>query len=222
MKPLFFAKPADLRRWFEKHHATERELLIGFYKKASGKPSVTWPESVDEALCVGWIDGIRRSLDEDSYTIRFTPRRARSIWSTVNIRRARALAGGGRMKPAGREAFEARREYRSGIYSYEQRRDRLDEPYASVLKKNAAASAFFDVQPPSYRRAAVWWVVCAKKEETRMKRLEELVGLSAAGRRIPGFDRPAPRTDRRSGCAKGLRLRRTGGRLARMRARTPA
>src|SRR6266540_6941417 len=125
MKPRFFATPAHLRKWFDKNHGTEKELLVGFHKKSSGRPSVTWPESVDEALCVGWIDGIRRSLGEESYTIRFTPRRARSIWSAVNIARAKALEREGRMKPAGRKAFEAREEYRSGIYSYEQRRDRL-------------------------------------------------------------------------------------------------
>jgi uncharacterized protein YdeI (YjbR/CyaY-like superfamily) len=193
MEPVFFAKPADLRTWFERHHATEEELVVGFYKKGSGKPSVTWPESVDEALCVGWIDGIRRSLGEDSYTIRFTPRKPSSIWSAVNIARARALESEGRMKPAGRKAFEARRENRSGIYSYEQRRDRLEEPYASRMKKNGAARNFFEAQPSSYRKAAGWWVVSAKKEETRLARLGMLIEHSAAGRRIPQFTRPAPR-----------------------------
>ncbi len=192
MKPVFFPSPQHLRVWFEKNHAEETELLVGFFKKGSGKPSVTWPESVDEALCVGWIDGLRKSLDEESYTIRFTPRKPRSIWSAINIGRARALAAKGRMKPAGLKAFEARQENRSGIYSYEQRRDRLDEPYAGLLKKNKAAAAFFENQPASYRRAAVWWVVSAKKEETRIKRLAKLVQLSAAGRRIPQFTRLEP------------------------------
>jgi uncharacterized protein YdeI (YjbR/CyaY-like superfamily) len=189
MKPRFFPTPEELRRWFEKNHESETELLLGYYKKGTGKPSVTWPESVDEALCVGWIDGIRRSLDEERYTIRFTPRRARSIWSTVNIARVKALEGEGRMSPAGRKAFEAKREYRSGIYSYEQRRDRLEEPYASVLRKNAAASRFFDAQPASYRKAAGWWIVSAKKEETRNKRLSELIAHSARGRRLPQYTR---------------------------------
>jgi len=198
-KPRFFPTPADLKTWFEKNQESETELLLGYYKKGSGKPSVTWPESVDEALCVGWIDGIRRSLNEESYTNRFTPRRARSIWSAVNIARAKVLEREGRMKPAGRKAFEARREYRSGIYSYEQRRDRLEEPYASVLKKNAAASRFFDSQPAYYRKVAGWWIVSAKKEETRNKRLAELIALCARGQRIPGFERPAPRTRRGKG-----------------------
>jgi uncharacterized protein YdeI (YjbR/CyaY-like superfamily) len=189
MKPRFFPTPEELRRWFEKNHESETELLLGYYKKGTGKPSVTWPESVDEALCVGWIDGIRRSLDEERYTIRFTPRRARSIWSTVNIARVKALEGEGRMSPAGRKAFEAKREYRSGIYSYEQRRDRLEEPYASVLRKNAAASRSFDAQPATYRKAAGWWIVSAKKEETRNKRLSELIAHSARGRRLPQYTR---------------------------------
>jgi uncharacterized protein YdeI (YjbR/CyaY-like superfamily) len=194
MKPKFFRSPAELRKWFERNHETESELLVGFYKKGSGKPSVTWPESVDEALCVGWIDGIRRSLGEESYTIRFTPRRARSIWSAVNIARAKALDREGRMKLAGRKAFEAREENRSGIYSYEQRRDRLEEPYASLLKKNAAASKFFEEQPPSYRKAMGWWIVCAKREETRLTRLRQLIAHSARGRRIPQLTRAAPRS----------------------------
>jgi uncharacterized protein YdeI (YjbR/CyaY-like superfamily) len=201
MKAVFFPSPSHLRRWFDKNHAGEGELWVGFFKRRSEKPSVTWPESVDEALCVGWIDGIRKSLDEESYTIRFTPRKPRSIWSAVNIERAGALAAEGRMKPAGRKAFEARQENRSGIYSYEQRRDRLDEPYAGLLKKNKAASSFFEAQPPSYRRAAVWWVVSARKEETRLKRLGTLISLSARGRRIPQFTRLEPRAQRKKGKA---------------------
>ncbi len=194
MRITFFPSPARLRQWFEKHHASKRELWVGYFKKSSGKPSVTWPESVDEALCVGWIDGIRKSVDEESYTIRFTPRKPRSIWSSVNIERARALAEQGRMKPAGLKAFEARRENRSGIYSYEQRRDRLEEPYGSMLKKNADAWAFFQAQPSSYRKAAGWWVVSARKEETRFKRLGRLIEDSSHGRRIPQFTRAASQT----------------------------
>ena len=121
MKPTFFATPADLRKWFNEHHELETELLVGFYKKDSGKPSITWPKSVDEALCVGWIDGIRKGVDEESYTIRFTPRKPRSIWSAVNIAQVEVLTQEGRMKPAGLKAFEQRRENKSGIYSYEQR-----------------------------------------------------------------------------------------------------
>ena len=193
MKPRHFATPAHLRKWLEGNHATARELWVGYFKKSSGKPSVTWPESVDEALCVGWIDGIRKSVDEERYMIRFTPRRQNSIWSAVNIERARVLANEGRMTAAGLDAFRARRENRVGIYSYEQRRDRLEEPYAGILAKNARARRFFDAQPPSYRKAAGWWVVSAKKEETRLDRLRRLIEASQRGRRISQFERPSPR-----------------------------
>lgn len=182
-KPLFFAKPADFRAWLKVHHQDTPELWVGFYKKGSGRPSITWPESVDEALCVGWIDGIRKSVDEDSYKIRFTPRRRGSVWSTVNIKRCQALADQGRLRSAGVKAFQARREYRSGIYSYEQRRDQLEEPYASILKKSKAAWAFFQAQPSWYKKQAGWWIISAKKEETRLKRLQKLVELSARGKR---------------------------------------
>jgi uncharacterized protein YdeI (YjbR/CyaY-like superfamily) len=184
MKPAFFPRPSDFRKWLEKNGASAKELLVGFHKKGSGKPSITWPESVDEALCFGWIDGIRRRVDDASYTIRFTPRKPTSIWSAVNIRRVEALAREGRMRPAGVKAFEKRRENRSGIYSYEQRRDRLEEPYASLLRKNEAASRFFEAQPPGYRKLMGWRVVSAKKEETRLKRLEQLIEASARGRRL--------------------------------------
>lgn len=180
----FFRSPPDLRRWFDRHHASASELWVGFHKKDSGRPSVTWPESVDEALCVGWIDGIRKRLDDSSYTIRFTPRRAGSIWSAVNIRRAEALVAEGRMRPAGAKAFAARKENRSGVYSYEQRRDQLDEPYNTLLKKNEAAWTFFQVQPPSYRKAVWWWVVSGKTEATRLRRLDKLIAASARGRRV--------------------------------------
>jgi uncharacterized protein YdeI (YjbR/CyaY-like superfamily) len=193
VKPTYFATPAHLREWLEGNHATARELWVGYFKKSSGKPSVTWPESVDEALCVGWIDGIRKSVDEERYMIRFTPRRQNSIWSAVNVERARVLANEGRMTPAGLNAFRARRENRVGIYSYEQRRDRLEEPYAGLLAKNARARRFFDAQPPSYRKAAGWWVVSAKKDETRLDRLRRLIEASKRGRRISRFERPAPR-----------------------------
>jgi uncharacterized protein YdeI (YjbR/CyaY-like superfamily) len=184
MKPSFFPTPADFRQWLAANHASARELLVGFYKRDSGRPSITWPESVDEALCFGWIDGVRKSLGEISYTIRFSPRKPTSIWSAVNIKRVEVLTSAGRMQPAGLKAFEARRENKSGIYSYEQRRDELEEPYAGVLKKNKAAWTFFQSQPQSYRKAAGWWVVSAKKEETRLRRLETLIKDSAEGRRI--------------------------------------
>ena len=184
MKIVFFRSPADFRNWLKKHHASETELWVGFYKKSSGRASITWPESVDEALCVGWIDGIRKSIDDISYKIRFTPRKPGSIWSAVNIRRVRVLVGEGRMQPAGLKAYQARKENKSGIYSYEQRRDQLEEPYASLLRRNKAAWDFFQAQPPSYKKLAGWYVVSAKKEETRLKRLERLIEDSAQGKRI--------------------------------------
>jgi uncharacterized protein YdeI (YjbR/CyaY-like superfamily) len=185
MKPTFFRTPSQFREWLTKHHATTGELLVGYYRKDSGKPSMTWPESVDEALCFGWIDGIRRSLDESSYTIRFTPRKSGSIWSGVNIRRAQALIEQGQMQPAGLKAYEARRENRSGIYSYEQRSAELEEPYSLMLKTNDAAWSFFQEQPASYRKAVSWWIISARKEDTRLKRLEKLTTLSAQGQRLP-------------------------------------
>jgi uncharacterized protein YdeI (YjbR/CyaY-like superfamily) len=183
----FFKSPSDLRKWFERHHALEQELWVGYYKKDSDKPSITWPQSVDEALCFGWIDGIRKSIDDLSYKIRFTPRKPRSIWSAVNIKRAGELSEQGLMQPAGLKAFRAREENRSGIYSYEQRSPELPDQYGKKLKKNFAAWKFFHAQPPSYRKAANWWVVSAKKEETRLKRLDNLIQHSARGQRIPQF-----------------------------------
>jgi uncharacterized protein YdeI (YjbR/CyaY-like superfamily) len=184
MKVAFFRSASELRKWFEKHHATARELWVGYYKKSSGEPSITWPESVDEALCVGWIDGIRKSVDESRYKIRFTPRKLRSIWSAVNILRVRALDTAGRMRPAGLAAFAARRENRSSIYSYEQRRAELPEVYAGTLKENRPAWDFFRALPPGLRKQMCWWVVSARKEETRLKRLMKLVEESARGRRL--------------------------------------
>jgi uncharacterized protein YdeI (YjbR/CyaY-like superfamily) len=187
MKIIFFKSPSDLRKWFAVNHTTAPELWVGYYKKDSGKLSITWPQSVDEAPCFGWIDGIRKSVDDLSYTIRFTPRKQRSAWSAVNIKRARELIKQGAMEPAGLKAFQARLENRSGIYSYEQRSPKLPDPYRRQLKKNRAAWKFFETQPPSYRKAANWFVLSAKKEETRLKRLAQLIEDSAQGRRIPQF-----------------------------------
>jgi uncharacterized protein YdeI (YjbR/CyaY-like superfamily) len=180
----FFRTPADLRRWFEKNHETVKELWVGFFKQDTGRPSITWQESVDEALCVGWIDGIRKRIDEESYKIRFTPRRPGSIWSAVNIRRVAELKKEGRMRPEGLAAFSKKRENRSGIYSYEQRPGELPEPYASALAADARAARFLAAQPPSYRKLVTWWIVSAKKEETRMSRLEKLVAACHAGKRL--------------------------------------
>ena len=175
-KPVFFASPSALRAWFEKHHDDSSELLVGFYKRSSGRPSITWPESVEQALCFGWIDGVRRSIDDTSYTIRFTPRKARSNWSAVNIKKANELIESGLMRPAGLEAFKKRTEARSGNYSYEQRHlAKLDEDYEARFRANEKAWAFFQSRPPSYRKAVTWWVVSAKKEETRQRRLAKLI-----------------------------------------------
>jgi uncharacterized protein YdeI (YjbR/CyaY-like superfamily) len=184
MKMKYFKSPSDFRRWLEKNHATRQELWVGYHKKNSRRPSMTWPESVDEALCFGWIDGIRKSVDDLRYTIRFTPRRRGSIWSAVNIKRARELSDKGLMEPAGMAAFNARKENKSGIYSYEQRSANLDIPYEKKLKQNKAAWDFFYAQPPSYRKAVGWWIVSAKQEATRVKRLEKLMRESARGKRL--------------------------------------
>jgi len=184
LSPKFFKTPPAFRKWLEAHQATSKELWVGFYKKGSGKPSIDWPQSVDEALCFGWIDGIRKSIDEESYQIRFTPRKPRSVWSAVNIRNVERLVKEKRMRPAGLKAFEVRKEYRSGIYSYEQRSAELVEPYLGKLKRNQAAWKFFQAQPAGYRKQMNWYVVSAKQEETRIKRLEILINASAKGRRL--------------------------------------
>lgn len=194
-KPRFFKTADAFRAWLEAHHESSAELLVGFHKKGSGKPSITWPESVDEALCFGWIDGVRRSLDDDSYTIRFTPRKARSVWSAVNIARAQELERSGRMQPAGLRAFERRSQARSQIYSYEQRDEAvLDRAAERQFRANAVAWAFFQTQPPWYRRTAIYWVMTAKKAETRIKRLATLIDDSANARRLKQLSRPAKRT----------------------------
>ena len=186
MKPTFFRTPGDFRAWLEAHHATATELLVGFHKRKTGEPCITWPESVDEALCFGWIDGVRRSLGAHAYTIRFTPRRPSSIWSAVNVAKVRDLSRAGRMRPAGLRAFEQRKEERTGVYSFERRTAaKLSAAQEKVLRANKKAAAFFDGQPPWYRGAALHWVTSAKREETQARRLAELVASSARGERIP-------------------------------------
>jgi uncharacterized protein YdeI (YjbR/CyaY-like superfamily) len=184
MKVRFFRRPADLRAWFERHHATSTELWVGFHKRETGKPSVTWSESVDEALCVGWIDGIRKRIDAASYKIRFTPRKPTSVWSQINMNKVAALTRQGRMRPAGLKAHEARRPNKVGIYSYENRSTELDEPYRGLVKKDAAAWKFFEAQPPGYRKVITWWIHSAKKEDTRLARVEKLIAASARGKRL--------------------------------------
>jgi len=183
-KIRYFATPAALRAWFARHHSRAKELWLGFHKRATGTPSVTWPESVDEALCVGWIDGMRKSLGEARYVIRFTPRRPGSRWSLVNLRRVKALEREGRMQPAGRDAFERREAKKTGTYAYEREHAKFSGAQQSALRANAAAWRFWSAQPPGYRRLATFWVASAKREETRARRLAILIADSAAGRRI--------------------------------------
>jgi uncharacterized protein YdeI (YjbR/CyaY-like superfamily) len=184
MEPAFFRSPSEFRAWLEAHHASARELWVGYHKRGTGTPSLTWPESVDEALCFGWIDGVRRSVDSQRYAIRFTPRRAGSTWSRVNLGRVEVLVAEGRMRPAGLAAFERRRAMEAAGHAGERRPQELPEAYARVFREgDEAASAFFLAQSPSYRRTAIGWVLDAKREETRLRRLEQIVEASAAGRR---------------------------------------
>jgi uncharacterized protein YdeI (YjbR/CyaY-like superfamily) len=189
-RPRFFATPAAFRGWLERHHERSTELLVGFWKFGTGRPSLTWPESVDQALCFGWIDGVRRALDADRYIIRFTPRKARSRWSLVNQRRAEALIEAGRMAPAGLRAWKARPDRADAGYSFETRAGRR-LPRALDLSFRARPDAWqwFQARPPGYRRTALHWVLSAKREETRARRLATLVECSAAGRPIPPLAR---------------------------------
>ena len=183
MGPVFFASGDEWRAWLAEYHVAT-ELLLGFHKKASGKGGITYAEALDEALAFGWIDGVRKSLGAESYTIRFSPRRAGSVWSAVNIQRVEELTALGRMAPPGLAAFAVRDEAKSRQYSYEQRARGLDPAYEAQVEANAAAWAFWQAQPPGYRRNASWWVMSAKREETRQRRLATLIEDSAAGRRI--------------------------------------
>jgi len=184
-KTVFFATPADFRAWLEKHHAAYTELSVGFYKRDSGKPSITWPESVDAALCYGWIDGVRNSIDAVSYRIRFTPRKPTSTWSAINVKRVAELTKLALMHPAGVRAFEARRGDKTGIYAYEQRKKaKLGGACEKQFRANKKAWAFFRSQPPWYQRTAAYRVISAKQEATRKKRLAELIHDSEMGLRI--------------------------------------
>jgi uncharacterized protein YdeI (YjbR/CyaY-like superfamily) len=190
-RPKFFSSPAAWRGWLEKHHADADELWVGLYKRQSGRPSITWPEAVDGALCFGWIDGVRKSIDEFSYKIRFTPRKPRSVWSAVNVKRATELSGIGLMQSAGLAAFQKRESKRSAIYSYEQRKGaRLSLAHEKRFRASPSAWKFFQAQPPGYRKLCSWWVISAKKEETRLKRLAALVEHSGHHRRMPALARP--------------------------------
>ena len=193
-KPMFFATPARFRAWLEKHHARCAQQWVGFHRKSSGLPSITWPEAVDEALCFGWIDGLRKTVNEQSYKIRFTPRRHTSTWSAVNTRRMKELIEHGRVQKAGLKTFEQRSPDRSAIYSYENRKSaRLDRAAEQQFRSNRSAWSWFMEQAPWYRQTTIWWVVSAKRPETRAKRLTTLIGDSKAKRRIRPFKTPAAR-----------------------------
>ena len=184
MKPTFFKTAAEFRAWLRKHHKTEPELIVGYYKKSSGKPTMTWQESVDEALCFGWIDGIRRKCGEDSYSNRFTPRRKGSNWSAINIDRVSELTKAGRMQPAGLEAFARRTEAKSRIYTYEQRDiPKLEPKLEKLFRANRAAWAFFQTLPPYYRKGETRWMNSAKQEETKLRRLDKVIEACANRRR---------------------------------------
>jgi uncharacterized protein YdeI (YjbR/CyaY-like superfamily) len=190
MKPTFFKSGSEFRAWLEAHHRSARELLVGFYKKGSGIPSITYPEALDEALAFGWIDGVRQSIDKDAYTIRFTPRKPTSIWSAVNIKRVGELTAAGRMADAGLAAFAKRDEKRSAIYSYERQNAKLDASAMKEFKADKKAWAFYHSQAPWYQRTTTHWVMSAKRPETRARRLATLIDYSRNGERIPMLTPP--------------------------------
>jgi uncharacterized protein YdeI (YjbR/CyaY-like superfamily) len=182
--PMFCPTPAEFRAWLKAHHATERELIVGFYRKDCGRPSITWPESVEEALCFGWIDGVRRKIDDESYTIRFTPRKPTSIWSKINLGIMQRLIEEKRVAPAGRKVYDARNAEKTNRYAYEREAAPFDPAHEKLFRKNAKAWKFWEAQVPSYRKPAVWWVGSGKQEATREKRLRELIDCSAKGLKI--------------------------------------
>ena len=186
MKPKFFKKPSDFGKWLSQYHNKKDELIVGYYKIATGKASMTWSESVDEALCYGWIDGIRHKYDEESYTIRFTPRRPKSIWSAVNIAKVKSLIKEGRMQPEGLAVYKKRTADKSNVYSFEQNSERLklSKELEKEFRKNKKAWLFFEKTAPSYKKGAIWWVISAKKEETRDRRLKQLIADSEVGLKI--------------------------------------
>jgi len=189
MQPKFFTSPEKFRQWLERNHDGATELLLGFHKKSSGLKSVTYAEALDEALCFGWIDGVRKNLNETSYTIRFTPRKPRSIWSLVNVNHVERLQKEGRMHPAGLAAYERHAPERTGIYSFENAPRELPPEYEKVFRQNKAAWKFFQAQPPGYKRLMVFRTVSAKKEETRLRRLKQLIESSEKGVRM-GIEKP--------------------------------
>lgn len=181
MAPTFFAKRSDFKKWLEKNHKKETELLVGFYKVDTGKPSINWTQSVDEALCFGWIDGVRKSIDKDSYQIRFTQRKSTSIWSAVNIQKIEVLTKQGLMQPAGLVSFQNRKENKSKIYSYENEAVKFSSDFEKKFKENKRAWEYFQLLAPSYKKPSTNWVMSAKQETTQLKRLIELIADSDAG-----------------------------------------
>ena len=200
MEAIFFESAAVLRAWLEANHDREPELWVGFWRTSTGRATLRWAEVVDEALCFGWIDGIRKSIDAERYMNRLTPRRSRSTWSAVNIRRVGELTAAGLMRPSGLAAFETRDPRRQGLYAHEGEAAsrELDPAAQAALEADPAAAAFFRAQPPSYQRVASWWVISAKQPATRARRLETLIADSAAGRRVGVTDwrrRSGPATE---------------------------
>lgn len=198
--PVYFASPAEFRAWLDAHHASARELWVGFHRKATGRPTLTWPESVAEALCVGWIDGVRKRVDEERYVIRFTPRKATSIWSAVNVAMMEQLLAAGRVAPAGRAAFERRSAARTAIYTYEQPGEiALDAAATREFRRNRKAWQWYQSRPAGYRRLTAAWVTRAKRPETRAKRLAQLIDCSAKEETVPAYTRaPATRKGKRA------------------------
>ncbi|RZJ70025.1 YdeI family protein [Flavobacterium sp.] len=184
MEPIFFETTSDFRNWLDKNHDSKKELLVGFYKVASGKPSMSWSGSVDEALCFGWIDGVRKSIDSESYSIRFTPRKPSSIWSAVNIKKVEQLIKSKLIKPEGLQAFALRSEAKSSIYSHENPTAKLDEKLESEFRKNKVAWNFFNAQPPGYKKVILHWITSAKQEKTKESRLEKVIRESENGKRL--------------------------------------
>src|SRR6476646_1385129 len=187
MEPTYFPTETDFRNWLEANHDTAPELLVGFWKKGSGRPSIDWPQARDRALCFGWIDSIRKSLGDDAYTIRFTPRRKGSIWSKVNVERYEALTADGVMRPAGVRAYEENK-HKSGLYSYENEQKELTGEEQKLLRNNKAAWTEWEKRPPGYRKVVLHWITSAKNPETRAKRLATLIEVSEKGEKIPGYD----------------------------------
>lgn len=184
LEPLYFETAIEFRKWLLENHSKETQLLVGFYKINSNKPSITWSESVDQAICFGWIDGVRRSIDEERYCIRFTPRKPGSIWSAINIKKVEELSAKRLMHPTGIEAYKKRKEDKSRVYSYEKDPVSLSPEFEKKFRANKKAWKFFNSMPPSYQRTAIHGIMTVKREETKLKRLEELINDSAAERKI--------------------------------------